>query len=305
MLALCFDGQKDHEGRFGELPMPEPGIGDVLLEVTAASFTPTELEWPSTWVDRAGHRRAPVVPAHEVSGVVRSLGYGTTGFAIGDEVFGITDWYRDGAAAEYVAVEARNLTAKPPSLARVDAAALSLAGLTAYQALFEHGGLRAGGSVVITGASGGVGTLAVQLARDAQARVTAVAHRWAHPLLEDLGADVLVDPDDLESSRVVDADLLVDLVGGSLAANCVAMLRAGGTVVSAVDATPSARDGDRSVFFVVEPNATQLRTLAGLVEAGRIRPVVGETRPLADRPEHALSSKRAGGVPGKVVWERP
>jgi NADPH:quinone reductase-like Zn-dependent oxidoreductase len=118
---------------------PSPGIGDVLLEVRAASFTPTELEWPSTWVDRGGKARTSPIPAHEVSGVVAALGYGTTGFAVGDEVYGLTDWYRDGAAAGYVAVEARNLAPKPRSLDHERAAAVPLAALTAWQALFKHG----------------------------------------------------------------------------------------------------------------------------------------------------------------------
>ena len=118
---------------------PSPGIGDVLLKVRAASFTPTELDWPSTWVDRAGNVRPAPIPAHEVSGVVAALGYGTTGFAVGDEVYGLTDWYRDGAAAGYVAVEARNLAPKPHSLDHERAAAVPLAALTAWQALFDHG----------------------------------------------------------------------------------------------------------------------------------------------------------------------
>ncbi len=229
--ALRVTSKERPEFRYEELPVPQPGIGDVLLEVKAASVTPTELEWPSTWVDRAGHERAPVVPGYEVSGVVRSLGYGTTGFAIGDEVFGITDWYRDRRCRRVRGgrgPQHRGQACLPVSCRR---AALSLAGLTAHQALFVHGGLRAGQTVVITGAGGGVGALAVQLGRDAQARVVAVAHRWAHPPLADLGAEVIVDPDDTNSGQVIDADLLVDLVGGEVAKRWVAMLRADGTMV--------------------------------------------------------------------------
>ena len=154
---------------------PIPGIGDVLVQVHAASFTPTEMDWPSTWVDRAGKDRRPVIPAHEVSGVVTALGYGTTGAAIGDAVYGLTDWYRDGAAAEYVAVEARNLAPKPATLSHHEAAAIPMAGLTAVQALFDHGRLAAGQTVLVLGAGGGVGTFAVQLARAAGARVLASA----------------------------------------------------------------------------------------------------------------------------------
>src|SRR3954451_3989227 len=154
-----------------ERSRPEPGIGDVLIQVGAASFTPTELQWPSTWVDRSGRDRRPVIPGHEVSGTVVALGYGTTGFGVGGEVFGLTDWYRDGSLAEFVAVEARNLATKPGSLSHVDAAAFPMTALTAWQALFVHAGLKADQTVVIHGAGGGVGTLAVQLAVDAGARV--------------------------------------------------------------------------------------------------------------------------------------
>src|SRR4051812_938666 len=122
--------------RYEQAAEPIPGIGDVLVRVHAASFTPTEMGWPSTWVDRAGHDRRPAIPSHEVSGVVTALGYGTTGLAIGDAVYGLTDWYRDGAAAEYVAVEARNLALKSATLNHTDAAAVPMAGLTAFQALF-------------------------------------------------------------------------------------------------------------------------------------------------------------------------
>src|SRR3954452_8102836 len=144
---------------YEQAPAPSAGIGDVLVRVHAASFTPTELSWPSTWVDRNGHDRRPVIPGHEVSGVIEALGYGASGLRIGEAVYGITDWYRDGVAAELVAVEARNLAPKPASLSHADAASCALAGLTAWQALFDHGQLRHGQTVLIHGAAGGVGSL--------------------------------------------------------------------------------------------------------------------------------------------------
>jgi NADPH:quinone reductase-like Zn-dependent oxidoreductase len=172
---------------------PPLSIGDVLVAVHAASFTPTELDWPSTWTDRQGRDRTPVVPAHEVSGVVAALGYGTSGLSVGDEVFGLTDWYRDGAAAGYMAVEARNLAAKPSSVDHLQAAAVPLAGLTAWQALFDHGHLQAGQTVLVQGAAGGVGTFAVQLAHAAGARVLAAGRAPDAALLVGLGADQVID----------------------------------------------------------------------------------------------------------------
>src|SRR3954467_9277909 len=176
-----------------ERSRPEPGIGDVLIQVEAASFTPTELEWPSTWVDHSGGDRRPVIPGHEVSGTVVGLGYGTTGFGVGDEVFGLTDWYRDGSLAEFVAVEARNLAIKPGSVSHVDAAAFPMAALTAWQALFVHAHLQAGQTVVIHGAGGGVGTMAVQLAVRAGARVIGTGRPKEQDLVLQLGAERYLD----------------------------------------------------------------------------------------------------------------
>ncbi|HEX6527215.1 MAG TPA: NADP-dependent oxidoreductase [Streptosporangiaceae bacterium] len=302
MHALRVHDQQDKDIRYEQAPDPSPGTGDVLVEVRAATFTPTELDWPSTWVDRSGRDRTPVIPGHEVSGIVTACGYGTTGLAPGDEVYGITDWYRDGAAADYVAAEARNLAHKPASVTHPEAAALSLAGLTAWQALFVHGDLKPGQTVVITGASGGVGTLAVQLARDSDARVAAVAHGWARDLLDGLDATEFIDAGDPHAG-VTDADLLLDLTGGDLAGRYAAMIRRGGTVVSVVASQPPVPADGKSVFFVVEPDRAQLTELARLADAGRIRPVIGKQVRMADAPAEAFAAKRAGGVPGKVILQ--
>src|SRR4051794_24745059 len=215
-----------------EAPITSPGIGDVLIRVHSASFTPDELGWPSTWVDRAGRDRRPVIPGHEVSGVVAALGYGTTGFAVGDAVYGLTDWYRDGAAAEYASVEARNLAAKPERLDHRTAAAVPMVALTARQALFDHGRLAAGQTLAVLGAGGGVGTFAVQLARAAGARVIAVARAWAGDLLRGLGAEVFVDVDRTPFGEV---DLIFDLVGGEMLRRSCAALKPGGGGVSVVE----------------------------------------------------------------------
>jgi NADPH:quinone reductase-like Zn-dependent oxidoreductase len=252
----------------------------------------------------SGQDRLPVIPGHEVSGTVAALGYGTTGFAVGDEVFGITDWYRDGTAAEFVAVEARNLARKPSSLSHADAASLSLAALTAWQALFEHGHLQSGQTVIITGASGGVGTLTVQLAVHAGAEVVAVAHGWAHPLLRELGAQHVADADEVRHAQLPQADLLCDLVGGDLAAECAAAIGAKGTAVSIVD--PIASGPDKcGVFFVVEPDRGQLQELCQLVDAGHIHPVVGKVVGLSKGATEGFELKQGGGVPGKVVLQPP
>jgi NADPH:quinone reductase-like Zn-dependent oxidoreductase len=292
--------------RYEQMPVPSPGIGDVLLQVSGASFTPTELDWPSTWVDRSGRDRTPVVPGHEVSGTVVAVGYGTTGMAVGDEVFGLTDWYRDGAAAEYVSVEARNLARKPASITAAEASAVPLAALTAWQALFTHGALRSGQTVVVPGAGGGVGTFAIQLARQAGARVIGIGREQSRDLVMDLGADQFVETDGSDLGQVAHADVLVDLVGGDLLERYPSMIRRGGIIVSVV--APIGGDGTgqvtpdeiRTVFFVVEPDRGQLAELAGRVDAGQLRPVVGRMADLAEGPRE-FAAKQTGGVPGKVV----
>jgi NADPH:quinone reductase-like Zn-dependent oxidoreductase len=303
MHALRADEPQDL--RYEQAPDPSPGIGDVLVRVHAASFTPTEMTWPSTWVDRTGKDRRPAIPGHEVSGVVTALGYGTTGVAIGDAVYGLTDWYRDGAAAEYVAVEARNLAPKPAMLSHHEAAATPMAGLTAVQALFEHGRLAAGQTVLILGAGGGVGTFAVQLARAAGARVLASARAWARDLVLELGADAFVDADrDDVAASARDAHLMFDLVGGQAFARVWSSLKDDALAVSVVDAPAARTDGrgPRGLFFVVEPNRIQLSELGRRIAARELRPVVGAVMPLAQGRD-AFAAKQRGSSPGKLVLQ--
>jgi NADPH:quinone reductase-like Zn-dependent oxidoreductase len=154
-----------------ERPQPQAAINEVLVKVYASGFTGDELTWPSTWTDRVGRDRTPSIPGHELAGVVTSLGYGTTGLSIGQRVFGLTDWYRDGTMAEFVAVEARSLAPLPGDIDFTVGAALAMPGLTAWQGLFEHGCLKAGQTVLVHGAAGVVGSMASQLAREAGAYV--------------------------------------------------------------------------------------------------------------------------------------
>jgi NADPH:quinone reductase-like Zn-dependent oxidoreductase len=292
-LRLDRNGGADAIRFDADVAIPRPGIGDVLLRVDAASLTPTELGWPSTWVDHAGVARTPVTPCHEVCGVVTALGYGTTGFAVGDSAFGITDWYRDGAAAEYVAVEARNLAPKPAGCTAVDAAALALPGLTAMQAMFGLGALTKGETVVISGAAGGVGLIAIQLARNAGARVVAVARRDSEQVVRDLGADDFVDVDLLDGVDLQHVDVVFELVGGEVRDR---LLRAAPTAraVSVVEPHEGLQ------FFVVEAHRPTLEDLARLAEAGDVQAMVGEVVPLADGA-HAFADRPH--PPGKRVIE--
>ena len=178
-----------------ERPQPTPAINDVVVEVHASGFVPAEWEWPSTWVDRCGHDRAPAIIGHEFAGVVTSLGYGTTGLSLGQRVFGITDWHRDGTLAEYAAVEARNLAPLPGNVDFTVGASLPISGLTAWQGLFQHGRLQAGQSVLAHGAAGAVGSVVTQLAREFGAYVIGTGRAVDRRATLKFGANEFLDLD--------------------------------------------------------------------------------------------------------------
>jgi len=289
---------------YEEAPIPPVGLGDVLIRVYAASITPTELRWPPTWEDRTGRDRRPIIPAHEVAGVITELGYGTAGATVGSAVYALTDWYRDGAAADYVAVEARDVAPIPASLSFVEAAAMPLAGLTAWQALFDHGGLVSGQTILVHGASGGVGSFAVQLAHAAGAHVVATGRAWARQLVTELGADQYIDLEQRAFEEVVGhVDLVLDLVGGDILQRSWAVVKPGGTLVSVVEDPLIAGTGRpevRSVFFVVVPNRVELVELARRATSGELRPIIGGVVSLANG-RTAFEAKHARGIPGKMV----
>ncbi|TMR01064.1 NADP-dependent oxidoreductase [Actinomadura soli] len=285
-----------------DAPLPHAATGDVVVRVRAAGFVPDELDWPGTWVDRAGRDRTPSIPAHDVAGEVTEVRYGTTGFAVGDRVFGLTDWHRDGAAAEYVAVEARNLAAMPPSLTFTGAAALPLSGLTAWQGLFVHGRLEAGQTVMVHGAGGGTGVLAVQLARQAGAHVIATGRGRAADLAMEMSAHTFVD---LEKQGLDEAagpvDLIFDTIGGELLAQSAGRVKVGGALVSITAPPPLRPENGRAVFFIVEPDRDQLTELAERAGSGELRAHVGAVYPLAET--RAAFQAKNNGIPGKVVIE--
>ncbi|MCF1600419.1 NADP-dependent oxidoreductase [Streptomyces muensis] len=285
-LALC------------ELPHPHAAENDVIVKVHAAGFTPGELHWPSTWTDRSGRDRTPSVPGHEVSGVVTELGYGTTGLTIGQRVFGLTDWARNGTLAQYTAVEARNLAPLPADIDHVTAAALPISGLTAWQALFDHAHLTTGQSVLIHGAAGGVGSLAVQLAREAGARVIGTGRADDRDTALKLGAHAFIDLQAEKLEDIGDVDVVLDVIGGQILERSTALVRPGGTLVTIAEpVTVHPRDG-RAVFFVVEPDRTRLADLAQRVRNGRIKPIIGAVHPLTEAASAFTPDKR---TPGKTI----
>lgn len=265
-----------------ERPEPQASINDVIVQVLASSITGDELSWPSTWVDRAGHNRTPSIPGHELAGVVTALGYGTTGLSVGQRVFGLTDWYRDGTLAEYVAVEARNLAPLPGDVDFTVAAALAMPGLTAWQGLFTHGRLQPGQRVLVHGAAGIVGSMAVQLARQAGAYVVGTGRAAHRQSALDFGVQEFIDLDNDALEAVREVDLVFDVLGGEIAKRSANRIRRGGTLVTITGPTEIRLTDGLLVDFVVEADRGQLRALVQQVREGRLRTYIGATASLDD-----------------------
>jgi NADPH:quinone reductase-like Zn-dependent oxidoreductase len=278
-----------------ERPEPQAAINDVIVEVHASGFVPTELTWPSTWTDRVGRDRTPTIPGHELAGVVTALGYGTTGLTVGQRVFGLADWYRDGTLAERIAIEARNLAPLPGDVDFTVGASLPISGLTAWQGLFDHGRLRAGQSVLAHGAAGAVGSMVVQLAREAGAWVIGTGRAADRQKALDFGANAFVD---LENDRLEDVggiDLVFDLIGGDIGKRSATLVRSGGTLVSIVG-PPEARPADGlAVDFVVEVDRAQLGEIVERVRDGRLRTNIGAVASLDDAVAAFNSKERRTG----------
>src|SRR5690349_19543799 len=212
-----------------ERPEPRAAINDVVVQIHASGFVPTEMEWPSTWIDRLERDRTPSIPGHELAGVVTALGYGTTGLSVAQRVFGLTDWTRDGTLGEYAAVEARNLAPLPGDVDFTVGASLPISGLTAWQGLFQHGRLRAGQSVLAHGAAGAVGSMVTQLAREAGAYVIGTGRAADRPKALDFGANEFVNLDSDALENIGEVDLVFDVIGGDIGRRSTRLIRAGGT----------------------------------------------------------------------------
>jgi NADPH:quinone reductase-like Zn-dependent oxidoreductase len=265
-----------------ERPEPKPAINDVVVQVHASGFVPTELAWPSTWTDRLDRDRTPSIPGHELAGVVTALGYGTTGLSVGQRVFGLTDWHRDGTLAEQVAVEARNLAPLPGDVDFTVGASLPISGLTAWQGLFEHGRLRAGQSVLAHGAAGAVGSMVTQLADELGAYVIGTGRAADRQTALDFGAQEFVDLDSEALEDVGGVDLVFDVIGGDIQTRSARLVRAGGTLVTVVG-PPEARPADGlAIDFVVESDRGQLTEIVQRVRDGRLRTNIGNVATLDD-----------------------
>jgi NADPH:quinone reductase-like Zn-dependent oxidoreductase len=278
-----------------ERPDPPAAINDVIVQIHASGFVPTEMAWPSTWTDRRGRDRTPSIPGHELTGVVSALGYGTTGVSVGQRVLGLADWHRDGTLAEYVAIEARNLAPLPGDVDFTVGASLPISGLTAWQGLFDHGRLRAGQTVLAHGAAGAVGTMVTQLAREVGAYVIGTGRAADSQTALDFGAHEFLDLDNDALEDVGGVDLVFDVIGGDIQKRSASLIRSGGTLVSVVG-PPETRPADGlAVDFVVESDRGQLSEIVQRVRDGRLRTHIGKVASLDDAVAALNPTERQNG----------
>ncbi len=286
-----------------ERPEPQAAINDVVVRVHASGFVGTELTWPSTWTDRTNRDRTPTIPGHELAGVVTALGYGTTGLSVGQRVFGITDWYRDGTLAEYAAVEARNLAPLPGDVDFSVGASLPISGLTAWQGLFEHGRLQAGQSVLAHGAAGAVGSIVAQLAREFGAYVIGTGRAGDREKALDFGAQEFIDLENDVLEDVGAVDLAFDLLGGDIGKRSARLVRRGGTLVSIVGPSETLPVDGLAIDFVVESDRAQLSEIVQRVRDGRLRTNIGTVSTLDDAVVTFNSTARRTGK--TIIRVRP
>jgi NADPH:quinone reductase-like Zn-dependent oxidoreductase len=305
MKAIRLHGRGDPDQLvYEEAPEPRPGPGDVLVRVAASGIIVTELKWDITYQTPVGAPRPLPIPGRDLCGVAAQVGADVAGVAVGDAVYGMLGYGRDGAEADYAIALPSELAPKPHTLDDVQAAAVPLAALTAWQALVLHAQVSPGQRVLIHGASGGVGTYAVQLAHWTGAEVLATAAARNAAFLRDLGADQVIDYAATRFEDVAhDVDVVLDLVGGDTLSRSWQVVGQGGVVISVVSPPPTApspRPAVRFVYFIVEPSGAQLRQIGGLLDAGHVRPIVDQVFPLAEACQ-AYDAGIHGHPRGKIV----
>jgi NADPH:quinone reductase-like Zn-dependent oxidoreductase len=278
-----------------EGPEPQAGRGELLIRVHAAGVTPTELDWYPTSHRKSGEKRAGAIPGHEFSGVIAVVGDEVADLAVGEEVYGMNDWFMDGATAEYCTTQPQWLAPKPRNLTHAEAASVPIGALTAWQGLFDRARLQAGERVLIHGGAGAVGMFAVQLARWRGAHVVATASARNLEFVASLGAEQTIDYRAGRFENIArEIDVVFDAVGGDTLQRSLAVLRPGGRMITIAGGAEGSSDPLlKEAFFIVEPNRGQLVEIGKLLEEGRIRTVVGDVLPFSQAPA-AYAGNRSG-----------
>jgi NADPH:quinone reductase-like Zn-dependent oxidoreductase len=289
----------------GTAPIPQPGPGEVLIRVRAAGVTPTELIWYPTIHTHDGGKRIGAIPGHEFSGIVEAFGNGVEQCEAGSEVFGMNDWFAEGATAEYCLAKPTSLARKPRRLSHAEAATAPIGALTAWQGLLARAGLKAGERVLIHGGAGAVGVFAIQLARRAGARVFTTASAKHAEFLRELGADEVIDYHTARfEEHALDMDVVFDAVGGQTLQRSWQVLKSGGRMVTIAAEGENARDDrTKAAFFIVEPNQAQLNKVANLFDRNELRTFVDGVVPLSEASAAYTGAARRSNGRGKLVIE--
>ncbi len=286
-----------------DIEQPSPSANEVLVRVLAAGVTPTELLWYPSTHTRDGSTRANAIPGHEFSGTVEAVGSEVTGFKQGDAIFGMNDWFSEGATAEFCVTSEDDIVSKPASLSHTDAAAVPIAALTAWQGLVQHAQIRPADRVLIVGAGGSVGLMAVQIAVMHGCRVIASASASQTAILTELGCDQVLDyKTQAFEDHVSGLEVVFDAVGSDTLARAKKLLVEGGRMVTvAADAEGSDDRTIKESFFIVVPSRDQLTHIAQLIEQQRLRVFVKEVLPLSSAPQAYLTTGTTQTAPGKLV----
>ncbi len=290
-----------------EVPQPKPGPGDILVRVRAAGVTPTELIWYPTTHTKDGAPRTNAIPAHEFSGVVSAVGADVRDFRAGQEIYGMNDWFAEGALAEFCVTQPASIALKPNNLTHVEAATIPISALTAWQGLIDRAELRSAQRVLIHGASGGVGLFAVQLAHDLGAHVIATASARNRDFVMQVGANEFIDYttqrfDELTS----DIDVVFDCVGGETFERSFRVIKPGGHVVTIAASEEAEAVNDerkKNAFFIVEPNQKQLVEITKLVDSGKLKPELDAVVPLENATAAYNGSLKNRQGRGKIAVE--
>jgi NADPH:quinone reductase-like Zn-dependent oxidoreductase len=287
--------------RYEDVPRPVPAAGEVLIKIHAAAVNPVDWKVRAGLVRELLKHQLPLIPGWDAAGVIEDVGAGVARLKRGDEVYTRPDIFRDGTYAEYIAVREPEVALKPKSLDHVHAAAIPLAALTAWQALFDAGGVSAGQRVLIHAAAGGVGSFAVQLAKCKGAYVIGTASANNREFLRGLGADEVIDYNAVRfEDHVHDVDMVLDAMAGETQRRSWKTLKPGGILVSILGGVENPPAGARHAQVFVQPDAAQLSEIAKLVDAGKVRAIVETVLPLTEA-RHAQELNETGHTRGKIV----
>ncbi|WP_206026364.1 NADP-dependent oxidoreductase [Roseimicrobium sp. ORNL1] len=287
-----------------DAPKPNPGPGQILIQVKAAGITPTELLWYPTHHQKDGSPRVAPIPGHEFSGIVEALGEGVDAFRVGEEVYGLNDWFEEGATAGYCLTLPAFIATKPRRLSHEEAAAVPIGALTAWQGLHDRAQLQSGERVLIHGGSGAVGVFAIQLARTIGAEVITTASKRNEAFLKELGATQVIDYKDEDFTKAIDGlvDVIFDGVGGETLDRSWSLLKPGGRLVTIAAASEeTAEQRVKDAFFIVEPSHYQLSRIASQLDEGTLKAIVDVVVPFEEAPDAYAGKAKARAGRGKVV----